>query len=79
MTPLYGSLNPVRVANKISHIPQIHFIGEDDDIVPNSVTYAYMSGIKDTSRIKIVKLSNMDHTCCWVEPWKRLLRDHVYR
>ena len=79
MTPLYGSLNPAHVANEISHIPQIHFIGEDDETVPNSVAYAYMSDIKDTSRIRIVKLPDMDHTCCWVEPWKNLLRNYVNR
>jgi hypothetical protein len=78
-TPLYGSLNPAQVANKVSHIPQVHFIGADDKVVPESVTNAYMSGIRDTSRIRIVKLRDVDHDCCWTQNWNRLLQDHVYR
>lgn len=78
-TPLQGSLNPARVANKVSHIPQVHFIGADDKVVPESVTNAYMSGIRDTSRIRIVKLRDVDHDCCWTKNWSRLLQDHIYR
>ena len=63
----------------VSHIPQIHFIGADDKIVPESVTNAYMAGIRDTSRIRIVMLRDVDHDCCWIQNWNQLLQDHVYR
>ena len=78
-TPLYGSLNPAQVANEVSHIPQIHFIGADDKVVPELVTNSYMAGILDKSRIRIVMLRDVDHDCCWTQNWNRLLQEHVYR
>lgn len=36
------SLNPVDVAQTISGIPQVHFSGEDDSIVPIAVTRLFV-------------------------------------
>ena len=34
LAPLRGSLNPIDVADRVAEIPQAHFVGTDDDVVP---------------------------------------------
>lgn len=73
LTPLYGSDNPAAFADPLSKIRQIHFVGEDDDIVPQSIVQSYQNKMKDTARIRVVILKGFSHDCCWVEHWPDLL------
>ncbi len=77
-TPLYGSLDAADVAQTISAIPQVHFVGADDDVVPAIISKSYLARSTDPSRITIIKVPNADHECCWVSKWPALLRSHVY-
>ena len=79
LTPLYGSLNAADFANQTAQIPQVHFFGEEDDIVPPYVTQAYMSGIQDRSKIRVIGVRDADHDCCWIEAWTGLLGQYGYQ
>lgn len=72
VTPLDGSLNPADFAVQLQSVPQIHFIGGKDDIVPESVVRAYQSRMADPSLTEIRVIPEYDHHCCWVGIWPRL-------
>ena len=54
-TPLIGSLNLRNYKEELSTIPQIHFVGEKDKVVPNSLTKEF---IQDDSKIVVVPKAN---------------------
>jgi pimeloyl-ACP methyl ester carboxylesterase len=74
-SPLTGSLNPVDYADKLKDIPQIHFIGADDDIVPIEVVYSYQEKIKkfdpDLHCVTTQSFANTSHTEGWEDIWKK--------
>lgn len=75
VTPLVGSLNPADFGEELRDIPQLHFVGADDDIVPADVTRSFMQkiGRSVTGTVKII--DGADHTCCWADKWPQLLRE----
>ncbi len=54
-TPLTGSLNLKDYQDSLSSIPQIHFIGEKDKVVPPHLTKTF---VQDDSKIVIVPKAN---------------------
>ena len=73
VSPLSGSLNPIDVAEKIKYLPQRHFVGSDDKVVPLFIAQSFVrrEGDKDFSRITIV--NGATHAKGWQERWKELL------
>jgi predicted esterase len=76
LSPLSGSLNPADDSQKMSQFPQIHFMGEADDVVPPSLTKNYASKVGTSASIKLVNLPGYDHQCCWVDTWPALLQQY---
>jgi pimeloyl-ACP methyl ester carboxylesterase len=66
--PLSGSEDPMRVADRIARVPQHHWIGADDDIVPPMIVQGFVAkeGLPG-SVVEIVK--GYDHDCCWQRDW----------
>jgi hypothetical protein len=73
VTPLSGSLNARDVITQIAMIPQIHFRGDQDTVVPpdtlNYVRREFSKINLDPFRI----IEGFDHTCCWVDAWPEIL------
>jgi len=76
LSPLVDSLNAADIAAMVQDIPQVHFVGAQDDNVTRAEVDAYVARMDDTSKVEIVVVPGYDHTCCWVEAWPRLLGDH---
>jgi fermentation-respiration switch protein FrsA (DUF1100 family) len=76
-SPLTKSLNAADYARQVQAIPQVHFIGERDKVVPASVTNAYLARTTDRRNIKVVTVEGASHECCWAERWRELLARHV--
>lgn len=79
VSPLEGSLNPRRVAQRLRHLPQRHFMGEKDDVVPSAVSTGFLEeslGLEaGATRSPFVHLMpGFDHSCCWVQAWPTLSR-----
>lgn len=72
-SPLSGSLSALGVATTLSKLPQVHFSGEEDDVVPASVNAGYLA-LSDARFVRQVELPDFDHHCCWVANWPVLLR-----
>ncbi|MEO5376306.1 MAG: hypothetical protein H7832_00755 [Magnetococcus sp. DMHC-6] len=67
------SLDPAEDTSTLQHIPQIHFIGAQDRIVPPEVTYAFQNKFADPKTISVRVIASFDHQCCWVKEWPRIL------
>jgi pimeloyl-ACP methyl ester carboxylesterase len=63
--PLYGSLNPVDFVSRLDVVPQIHLVGDRDDVVPTTVLASYLARLKSLDKVHIQIVNGADHTCCW--------------
>lgn len=70
---LSGSLNPAHMAQRVAHIPQIHFVGDRDTVMPPEVAMAYEARSRQTPS-RLQRVPGADHACCWSEHWPELAR-----
>lgn len=75
LSPLSGSLNPADMASWLAAIPQYHFAGAKDAVVPPFVARAYADRFPADRRPTVRVVEGFDHHCCWVESWSRLLAE----
>ena len=73
VSALEGSLNAADEAAAIRHIPQLHFVGTDDRIVPRAITESFMRRQGAATNSRIVAVKGFDHQCCWAERWPALV------
>lgn len=74
VTNLDDSLNPIDVAGKLANLPQYHFAGEKDEIVPLSVTQEFAAKSDNGNGcVKIHTVSGATHRTGWKENWPQLL------
>lgn len=71
LIPLTGSLNPADSASGLADLPQIHFIGKDDLVVPSEVYRSYQAQMNDKSCTKAL-IEPASHVRGWSELWKDL-------
>ena len=71
------SLNAVDIAAQIKDIPQHHFIGEQDKIVPPHVVQSFIKAAGDTSCLKSTIIPNATHQKLWPDIWPALLNKSV--
>lgn len=72
-TPLSESLDPIVVAAQVRHIPQLHFVGGKDYVVPEIVArnFVKVAGL-DASTVIVIK--NSGHSSQWHKHWQQLLQ-----
>jgi len=73
LTPLSGSLNPANVASQIASLPQLHFVGRNDEVMPREIAEGFVAKQGAESCAEIVSVDNTDHRRGWVENWPDLL------
>ena len=73
VSPLTGSLNPADLTERLQRVPQTHFVGADDEIVPPLVVESYLARMSDRARTRMIVVPDFDHDCCWVDAWPALL------
>jgi hypothetical protein len=71
--PLSGSLDPAAEAKAIEHVPQVHFGGADDAVVPPVVLYGFLAQLAPSPLARVIVLPGFDHDCCWAAAWPQLL------
>ena len=65
LTPLDGSLNPADFEKALASIPQTHWVGGKDTIVPKEVAFAYAKHFPAANKPEIIVVPDFDHSCCW--------------
>ena len=74
VSPLIGSLNAADVADKLSAVPQIHFIGGEDNITPSYIAESYKAHARRKDCIAIVPVPGVSHIDGWTERWGSLFK-----
>ena len=74
LSQLAASLNPADLATKLRRLPQLHFVGNEDKIMPPEVAESYLArqGQDNCSRLMIVK--GATHGQGWVTRWPARLQ-----
>ncbi|MBI1326278.1 MAG: alpha/beta hydrolase [Alphaproteobacteria bacterium] len=73
VSPMSGSLNPTDYALDLVNVPQRHFVGQRDDIIPPSIYESYAQKFVDKSCLNVTLVERADHLEGMVEQWGALL------
>ena len=76
VSPLTGSLNAVDDWRALLNIPQIHYVGSNDNIVPRIVTESFINAFPINHRPMMRIIDGFDHACCWGERWAEIYDPH---
>jgi pimeloyl-ACP methyl ester carboxylesterase len=72
--PLSGSIDPAAQIHTIERLPQTHFAGSDDAVVPPRVVESFMARLPPNAPARLVIVPDFDHFCCWPATWNQLLQ-----
>lgn len=73
VTQLNNSLNAADYAKEVQDIPQLHFVGANDKIVPPLVSNSFVEHTSSQKCIHVTNIKNATHTKGWDERWQELL------
>ncbi|MBI3445227.1 MAG: hypothetical protein HY055_07665 [Magnetospirillum sp.] len=77
LTPLSGSLDPANVAAAVAGIPQVHFVGGKDEIVPAIIARSFLAKANGQDQAHLVAAEGFGHVCCWVDDWVGMQSNHA--
>jgi hypothetical protein len=60
------------LARQTGAISQVHFVGDEDDIVPPAIVQGFALHLPD-DRHSVVTRAGYSHHCCWTTDWKETL------
>jgi len=75
ISPLIGSINPADLRDQLAKIEQVHFVGEDDTVIPPFLVYDFVAGLPISSPAKVIVVPGQAHGCCWESTWASLLEN----
>ncbi|MFA5591694.1 MAG: hypothetical protein WC989_00070 [Micavibrio sp.] len=72
--PLDGdSVKANALAPQLARLPQHHFVGAGDDVVPASVYHSYRAALGESDCVHYTLVPDADHTLGWVQKWPDFL------
>lgn len=77
VSPMHASLDPITVAPQLTKLPQIHFVGGEDEVVPPAIAEAWRKGSGQAGCIQNKTISDMEHNGNWAAAWAALLTNPV--
>ncbi|WP_074217874.1 alpha/beta hydrolase family protein [Halodesulfovibrio marinisediminis] len=75
ITPLYDSLSPENYAHKVRHIPQVHYVGAEDENIPISIARSFVNRSK-ADFLRVITVPECSHTKGWETAWSKLLQQY---
>ena len=73
VSPLSGSLNPATVAKHTAGIPQLHFTGGRDKVVPHAIYESFLRAAGPPRCIRNIVVADAAHETGWRERWPQLV------
>ena len=71
-TPLYQSISSNDFIFKTKNVPQIHYYGSKDEIIPSQIYLNYLNSFAKNSCVKIVEVAGFKHTSKdWESFWEK--------
>lgn len=74
VSPLRGSLNPADYTDRLQAVKQVHIVSTDDDVIPPAVARSFVGRMKVTDNVRIVTVSDIEHSGDWSQPLSNVLR-----
>ncbi len=74
VSPMPEALSPVDHKTELIKLPQIHFVGTKDRVVPLDVARNYQQRLAQTKCIQIRTVERASHSSYWAESWPYLLK-----
>tara|TARA_R110001592_G_scaffold20926_17_gene84723 strand:+ start:1417 stop:2352 length:936 start_codon:yes stop_codon:yes gene_type:complete len=71
--PFSESRNPVNEASTLTKMPQYHFIGGRDGVVPPTVLHSFLQSMPPTNCVQTMLIQEAEHDVGWVDKWPELL------
>ena len=71
VSPLKGSLDPIKVAPNLKWTPQIHYSGKKDKVIPKWVPNNFIRAV-DNKNCAFIRLANATHAKGWEQVWKNV-------
>lgn len=72
VNPLRGSGSPMEVAVWLSRVPQLHFVGSRDTVVPPAIARGFVAAMGASPCVRVVEVDS-DHHDGWARNWPDLL------
>ena len=72
VSQLTGSLNAIDVAAQVAKVPQVHFSGSADKVVPPAIATRFVQ-VMGKGRAQAMTLQGADHENGWTARWRELL------
>lgn len=73
VSPMDASINPINMAPKIALIPQLHFIGEKDTVIPHAIFNSWKRASEKSLCMQGIVVPENTHEKGWIEKWTKLL------
>ncbi len=73
VSPMPSALNPLDFRDKLRDIPQRHFYGSKDPIIPYQISKHYRNSLSNDKCISIVRVEGASHHKGWSRAWSRLI------
>jgi len=74
VSPLRYSLNPIDVADQLQDVPQLHLVGQDDDVVPPEIIRSYINAAPHSvAQMRVVP--RMGHESDWERIWSGVVQE----
>jgi hypothetical protein len=73
VSQLEGSLNAINVIEQVKTIPQIHYVGTKDEIVPPFIAHKFLNKATNPACINVIELKSVTHHKGWKEVWPGLV------
>ena len=77
VSPLSESMNPASFALHTALVPQLHFVGDKDLVVPRPIAEAYQGRLPAVNCSAINVVNGVDHYSGWQDQWPILLQWHL--
>lgn len=77
VSTMKDSLRPITAAPRIMHIPQRHFVGGQDPIVPEQIFQSWKKASGGSPCVHATVVPSNTHEKGWVESWPALLAMYV--
>lgn len=74
LSSLEGSLNPADKADAVSNIPQTHFVGGKDTVIPIDMFQSYSKKVSNPNRLRHVICEECTHSVGWIEIYIKYLK-----
>lgn len=71
LSPLYGSLDPLDYRERLSRLPQRHFVGNADTVVPPALLDSYRESLGSNRCIQTVLVQSASHGDGWDSAWQQ--------